>query len=82
MIKFERIQPGDTLWDCHRYKMGNTTMSRMGAWPVEVISVDPVARTAVVRWNHNAPETWSAHRLRKLSRKKSAAAIRDEGRRW
>lgn len=65
-IKFEKIQPGMTLWDRHRVKMGNTTMSRLGEWRVEIFSVDAMSRTAVVRWNHNAPSVWGERQLAKL----------------
>lgn len=80
MIKFEAIAPGDILWDCHTYRMGNTTMTSTGAWDVVIVSVDTVNRTAIVRWNNNPPTLWREHQIRKLMRKKSAAAIRDEGR--
>lgn len=65
-IKFERIQPGMRLWDRHRERAGNTTMTRLGEWPVDVVSVDSKGRTAVVRWNCNAPETYHERRLTKL----------------
>jgi hypothetical protein len=69
-IKFEKIQPGMVLWDRHREKMGNTTMSRLGEWRVEVISVDAAHRNAVVSWNHNAPRVWSERQLTKLYAKR------------
>jgi hypothetical protein len=67
-IKFERIEPGMELCDCHRYTMGNTTMRRWGLWRVQVVSVDKEARTAVVSWNDNAPQAWHERRLVKLYR--------------
>ena len=65
-IKFHKIQPGMTLYDCHSYTMGNTTMRCLGLWTVHVKSVDPVAMTAVVSWNSNPVTTWNARRLEKL----------------
>lgn len=40
-IKFSGIKAGDVLYDCHRYKMGNTTMTRMGCWDVKVLAMTP-----------------------------------------
>ena len=50
-VKFETVKAGDILYDCHREKMGNTTMSALGVWRVRVVSVD--ATGAVVSWNTN-----------------------------
>lgn len=69
-IKFEKIEPGMTLYDRHRERMGNTTMTRMGEWPVKIISVDTERRTAQVSWNGNRAETWRENRLRRLYRTK------------
>lgn len=68
MASFDRIKPGDTLYDCHRTKMGNTTMSRMGCWEVKVIEVDTENRRALCSWNTNKPEWWYERRLSKLRR--------------
>jgi len=65
-IKFEKITPGMVLLDVHRQPLGNTTMHEWGLWKVNVISVDPEKRTAVVSWNSNAEQTWEAHRLERL----------------
>lgn len=68
-IKFEKIEPGMILLDIHREKMGNTTMSQWGCWPVKIISIDRVKRTARVVWNScNPEETWHARDLEKLYR--------------
>ncbi len=40
MASFDRIKPGDVLYDVHRTKMGNTTMSRLDCWEVRVVSVE------------------------------------------
>ncbi len=72
MPKFETIQAGDTLWDSHKQRMGNTTMTQWGNWPVFVKEVDPVGRRALVSWNSNPPqwksETWLS-KLRRTPRK-------------
>lgn len=72
MVAFHTIKPGDRLYDCHRTKMGNTTMSRMGCWDVRVIEVDD--RGALVSWNGNAPERWGIFRLTKLRRSPAKSA--------
>ena len=69
MAKFETIKAGDILWDRHREKIGNTTMSREGEWEVRIISVDPHSRSALVSWNGNPPRTMFSRSLDKLKRK-------------
>lgn len=79
-IKFDKIEPGMRLLDIHSYRMGNTTMRRLGLWHVDVISVDKEKRSAVVRWNGNQPETWYARDLQKLYREgKEPKAYREQG---
>lgn len=75
MIKPELVKVGDVLWDCHRTRMGNTTMTRMGAWDVRVVDIGnqdkPVAeRTWTVRWNSNPETQYSYRRMRGLRRTK------------
>ncbi len=56
MPKFSTIKAGDVLFDVHREKMGNTRMSRLGCWTVEVLEVNHDEGWALCRWNGNAPE--------------------------
>lgn len=79
-IKFERIKPGMILYDRHRYQT-NGGGSRMGEWKVEVLSVDTKARTAVVVWNNNKPETMNERRLSRLSAKSAAELAARKARR-
>lgn len=65
-IKFEKIEPGMILYDRHREQAGNTTMRRLGEWTVQIISVDPVKRTAETRWNGNRVKTMTKRSLEKL----------------
>jgi hypothetical protein len=65
-IKFEKIQPGMTLYDRRMTRMGNTTMRSLGEWRVKVISVDAEARTALCSWNGNRPTKYHARNLEKL----------------
>ena len=73
MASFDRIKPGDILYDCHKEKMGNTTLSRMGCWSVRVIEVDPEKRRALCSWNTNPAKWWTERSLAKLRRSKPEA---------
>lgn len=66
-IKFEKIQAGATLYDRHKVRAGNTTMRVLGEWKIFIRSVDATSRSAVVSWNGNRDQTWSARQLQKLS---------------
>jgi len=70
MASFDRIKAGDILYDVHREKMGNTTMSRLGCWDVLVVSVDHEKRTAMCRWNYNAPRLYTERSIKRLRRSK------------
>jgi hypothetical protein len=65
-MKFEKIQPGMTLYDVHSTRMGNTTQSTVGVWLVYIVSVDAVRRSAMVRWNGNPAQTYYERNLCKL----------------
>lgn len=80
-VKFEKIEPGMTLLDIHREKMGNTTMSEWGIWKVRVISIDREQRTAVVSWNSNPAQTWTARELERLYTKPTKAYLEQRARR-
>ncbi len=66
-IKFEKIQAGATLYDRHKTLAGNTNMRVLGEWKVFVRSVNARDRSAIVSWNGNRDQTWSARQLEKLS---------------
>lgn len=68
MVAFNKVNDGDVLYDCHRMRMGNTTMSRMGTWIVNVIKVDRDKRTALVSWNGNRPQTYCERDIERLRR--------------
>lgn len=74
MVAFYLIKPGDVLWDCHRTKMGNTTMTRMGCWQVQVVSVDRDNHTAQCSWNGNAPRRYTERQIKALRRTKAKDA--------
>lgn len=68
-MKFEKIQAGQTLFDVHSYRTGNTTLRSVGVWPVKILSVHPESRTAMVSWNGNGPERMYEASLAKLRAK-------------
>jgi hypothetical protein len=68
MVKLERVKAGDVLYDCHRRKCGNTTISELGVWKVVVKSVDHSNMQAIVLWNGNQEQVYYAWQFRKLSR--------------
>lgn len=70
MVAFDTIKAGDILYDCHRTKMGNTTMSRMGVWEVRILEIDIERYRALCSWNGNAPQWWRQDKLYKLRRNK------------
>lgn len=84
-IKFEKIEVGMRLFNIHRTTMGNTTMTELGCWEVEIVSVDRIKRTAKVCWNSNPAEEWSASQLNKLYAKKPPSYLKaeaEQSRRW
>ena len=72
MAAFDRIKPGDVLYDARRVQMGNTTMRRLACWKVLVISVDREKRTADCSWNSNPVRTYREAWLGKLRRSRPA----------
>lgn len=77
-IKFEKIEPGMTLLDVRRTKIGNTTMSEWSYWNVKIVSIDREAQTAVAIWNEVNPKgTWTRRQLERLY-KTLPKAVRDQ----
>jgi lipocalin len=68
MVAFSKIKPGETLYDCHMTRMGNTTLRKMGTWTVKVLEVYPEKQAALVSWNGNRAEVWGLSRMQKLRR--------------
>lgn len=69
-INPDLVKVGDILYDVHRHKMGNTTMSCLGCWTVRIIEIIPntYGNAYLVSWNGNRPEKWYADRIRRLRR--------------
>lgn len=69
-MKLEKLQPGMTVYDVGRHKMGNTTVSTVSVWSVLIVRVDAETRTVVASWNSNKAQsygehTWSKWRVRR-----------------
>jgi len=74
MVAFSKIKAGETLYDCHRTRMGNTAMTKMGTWTVKVLEVYPDKQAALVSWNGNRAEVWGLTRMQRLRRSPAKAA--------
>ena len=60
-VAFTSLKVGDTIYDCHRHKMGNTTASELGIWKIQVLEINESERKALVSWNGN-PAQWKSER--------------------
>ena len=58
-MKFEKIKPGMFVYDVGRQKLGNTTLSTVVVWGVNIVSVDAEKRTVDAEWNHNLIRTYN-----------------------
>ena len=78
-IKYERIKQGMVLFDVHKQKMGNTSMSRWGCWEVRIIVLLPTDHAAIVSWNGTPQQTWREHKLTRLYEKKPKKYTEQKG---
>jgi len=60
-IKFEKIQPGMTLWDVRKSSGLARFRSKWDIWSVYVKEVDPDKRQVLASWNSN-PAEWMYER--------------------
>lgn len=58
MATISKLKVGQILYDKHRHKMGNTTMTRWGVWTVVVTEIDPEFKWIKGRWNSNPEQTF------------------------
>jgi hypothetical protein len=78
MINPFLVEPGDVLYDVHRYKT-NAGGSKSGEWEVRVISVDEYdvhgikRRRFTVSWNGNRPQVYSERQIKRLRRSSKKA---------
>lgn len=57
-MKFEKLQPGMTVYDVGSHQMGNTTLKTISVWAVKIVSVDPEKRSVQASWNGNPVRTF------------------------
>lgn len=55
MAKISKLKIGQVIYDKHKYKMGNTTLSGWGVWNVFVKEIDPEFNFIIASWNGNPP---------------------------
>lgn len=67
-VKFETVKAGDTLWDYHSERAGNTMVRRWGNWPVIVKEINHAERWALVSWNGNPVRRVSSFYFKTLRR--------------
>lgn len=60
-MKLEKLNPGAKVYSVRKYTMGNTTMSSIGVYDVDVVSVNHENRTVVASCNGNTPATYREH---------------------
>jgi hypothetical protein len=66
MATLEKLKVGDVLYDVHRTRMGNTTMTIQCEWDVYVKEVNVSDGYAMCSWNGNPPRKYYQHGLKKL----------------
>ena len=64
-MKFEKIKPGMLVYDVGRQRLGNTTLSTVVVWGVNIVSVDAEKRTVDAAWNHNLIRTYTEREYKK-----------------
>ena len=62
MIAIEKLSPGMEVYDVHSEQAGNTTMRRIGVWPVRIVSVDVERGVVTAHWNGNPARSFYARR--------------------
>jgi hypothetical protein len=77
-MKIKDLKPGQTVYSVIRHKMGNTRLSTIGVYPVEVVSIDEAAGIVMGQWNGNPPRSFLVNNL-KGWRKSKPLLIRDIG---
>lgn len=70
MATIKNIIEGQILWDYHKYRTNGGT-SKMGCWPVEVVSIDIANGKVMCKWNGNPQLTnYTERRLSRLKVRK------------
>ena len=60
-MKIEKLKPGMIVYDVGRHKMGNTTLSTVSVWEVEIESIDIQNELVRAHWNHNNYKDYGKH---------------------
>lgn len=69
-MTIDKLKPGMTVYSVRTHKMGNTSISSVGAYPVQIVSIDCEKQKVRARLNYNPPadysrKQWSKWRLKK-----------------
>lgn len=54
---FDELKPGMIVWSIRRHKIGNTSLSTVSIYQIEIISVDPVSKSVTARCYGNGEFT-------------------------
>jgi len=57
-VRLKKMRPGIIVYDVCGTKMGNTTISTVSVYQVEIVSVDFDRNTVNAKWNHNRERTY------------------------
>ena len=68
-IKFEKIEPGMTLYDVKKNTKGFPRNCKWHVWPVNIIKVDVENRKVFASWNSNTPKWISERNVTKYRKK-------------
>lgn len=79
-VRFDKVEPEMELLDIHSYRMGNSSMRRLGLWCVRVISVDKEARTAMCSWNSNPARRYTERDFKRLHLQPTKAYLAQQAR--
>ncbi len=69
-MKITDLKPGMIVYDVHKYKMGNTMISTVGIWEVEIKRVDIEEGIVTARWNYNSEGRYFYHAWSKWRKNK------------
>lgn len=66
MATISRLKPGQVVWEQHKTRQGNTTMSKMGTWSLKIIEVhaDADPPYVIASWNCNPPRRYYERSVR------------------
>jgi hypothetical protein len=71
MVAFTSVKAGDVLWEGHRTRSGQSRMSRMSWYQVQIISVH--SDHVMASWNTNPPRRYPISSVKRWRRTKPEA---------